>query len=66
MLGVCAERDGLETAVAEKGWGCEALQPPQLARGVCDWVLSFSFLWFVLLPSAMHTPVARCDFVCVL
>lgn len=63
MLGMWAERAGAEVAVTEKGWGCEALQPPQLVRSVM--ILTFAFLWFVLLPPAMHTPAACCDFICV-
>lgn len=62
MLGMWAERAGAEVAVTEKGWGCKALKPLPVSEG-CEWVLTFSFLWFLLLPSAVHTPVVCCDFV---
>lgn len=34
-----AKRARVEMAVTGKGWGCEALQPPQLARGVTGFSL---------------------------
>lgn len=33
VAGVWAERAGVEVAVTEEGWGCEALEHPQLAQG---------------------------------
>lgn len=61
MWGVWAERAGVEAAAAEKGWDVGDATP--LVSEVCDWVLTFCFLWFALLASAMSTPLVCCGFI---